>query len=163
MWPWTHQPISPGCFLITSLVLESRGGQNSNQIKSTQKQFVFKSNQIIEWESSNQIKSDLIWFDDSHSMIWFAHSPYDLTNHKAKNEMKSNHDLICISNQNFGHYQNKATARAKSRFHRQIWHRSKALGQPFLSVALFSPELKNASIMIFKFVIKSNQIMEKGV
>ena len=106
----------------------NQGWVNSNQIKSTQQQYVFKSNQIKSssfWESLNQIKS----------------------NHEAKNraqiksnQIKANHDLICISNQNFGRYQNQATAGVKLRFHRQIWHRSKALSELFLSVPLVSPE-----------------------
>ena len=86
---------------------------------------------------SNQIKSNHRFFENRQIK----------SNHEAKNraqiksnQIKSNHDLICISNQNFGRYQTQATARVKFRFHRQIWHRSKALSELFLSVRLVSPE-----------------------
>ena len=101
--------------------LQTRGGQI--QIKSNR-----RNNNMF----SNQIKSNHRLFENRQIK----------SNHEAKNraQIKSNHDLICISNQNFGRYQTQATARVKFRFHRQVWHRSKAISELFLSVRLVSPE-----------------------
>ena len=52
---------------------------------------------------------------------------------ETADEIKSNHDVIPISNHNFGCNQNQTTKRSKSRLHRQIWHRSKALSELFPS------------------------------
>ena len=90
----------------------------------------FKSNQIDAKTTSCQIKSNQITHFFARCQI---KSNHDL---RRKIAAKSNHDLIPISNQNFGCNQNPVIKRSKSRFHRQIWHRSKALSELFPSVTL---------------------------
>ena len=104
---------------------------------------------------SNQIKSRtfLRGVKSNQIMILGEKSPPD--------QIKSNHDLIPISNQNFGCNQNQFIKRSKLSFHRQIWHRSKALSELFPSVPLVLPEVtflikKKGSMMISQIQIKSN-------
>ena len=136
------------CLSVCNIFVRSRGGQiqiKSNLIDTKMTSSQIKSNHALFCKVSNQIKS---WF--------YA---------KQMRQIKSNHALILISNHNFGRNQNQAIIRSKMRFHRQIWHRSKALSELFPSVPLVSPEstvwIKNGSIMIWQIQIKSNQIMGK--
>ena len=123
----------------------ARGGQI--QIKSNRHKNDFISNQSTHFFSRCQIKSN-----------------HDFRQNKLR-QIKSNLDLIPISNQNFGCNQNQAIKRPNLWFHRQIWHRSKALSELFPSVPLVSPE---STFWIKKWIdndfANSNQIKswEKG-
>ena len=130
-------------FLETSTSLFPGVGK----IKSNRRENDFMSNQIKSRTFLRGVKSNQI-------MI-FAEKT-------RPNQIKSNHDLIPFSNQNFGRDQNQAIKRSKLRLHRQIWRRSKALGELFPSVPLVLP---GATFSIENLIDNdfpiSNQIMRK--
>ena len=142
---WRANSNSNFFFLEGKFMIPGRGGQI--QIKSNRHKNDFISNQIKSRTFLQGVKSNQIMILGKNNCV------------------KSNHDLIRISNQNFGRNQNQAIIRSKMRFHRQIWHRSKALSELFPSVPLVSPE---STFWIKKWIdndfANSNQIKswEKG-
>ena len=128
-------------------------------------QIQIKSNRHKNDFTSNQIKSCVfLKIVNSNQITILGEKP-------GASQIKSNHDLIPISNQNFGCNPNQAIIRSTLRFHRHIWHRSKAFSELFPSVPLVSPECTisvkskwidndfahSNQIKSWKKVVKSNQ------